>query len=194
VLDNCHLQGLAFYGPGPLTLRHCTIDGSFNSDSYYRPISGVTLDHVHVIPADHDGIDVFGSNGHAESNITITDTLVDGMSFPAGSKAHGDGLQIRGVNGLTVTRFVVNDGPYQPQDNSAIYFENVNGGDSNMHLTDLDLYGGGYTFYTNAVASSTATNVSVVSSGHWGSYHSNVRPSGWVFQNVTGPSGAQILP
>ena len=193
-LSNCHLQGLVFYGPGPLTVKNCTIDGSFNSSSYYRPVTGVTLDHDHLITGSHDGIDIFGANGHAESNITIVDTLVDGMNFPASSTAHGDGLQVRGVNGLTVQRVVVNDGPYQPQDNSAIYFENVNGGDHNMHLTDLDLYGGGYTFYTNAVSSSDATNVAVLQAGHWGAYHANVHPSGWVFSNVTNPSGALITP
>jgi hypothetical protein len=63
-----------------------------------------------------------------------------------------------------------------------------------MHLADMDLYGGGYTFYTNAVSASTATNVAILQSGHWGSYHANVHPSGWVFNNVTGPTGSQLTP
>ena len=194
VLNNCHFSGMVFYGPGPLTVKNCTSDGGINSDSGYGNINGVTYDHVHVIMGAHDGIDVFSNNGHTESNITLVDTLIDGMNFPSSSTSHGDGLQVRGVNGLTVQRVVINDGPYQSQDNSAIYFENVNGGDSNMHLTDLDLYGGGYTFYTNAVSASTAVNVAIRASGHWGVYHSNATPSGWGFTNVTGPSGQQINP
>jgi hypothetical protein len=194
VLDNCHFAGMVFFGPGPLTVKNCTSNGGINSDATYRPINGVTYDHVHVIAGAHDGIDVFSSSANHESNVTLVDTLIDGMSFPAGSTSHGDGLQVRGVNGLTVTRVVVNDGPYQSQDNSAIYFENVNGGDSTMRLTDVDLYGGGYTFYTNAVSASSATNLAVKAAGHWGSYHSNAKPSGWSFTNVTGPNGAQMTP
>jgi hypothetical protein len=194
VLNNCHFAGMVFLGPGPLTVKNCTSNGGINSDASKRPINGVTYDHVHVIAGAHDGIDVFSSSANHESNVTLVDTLIDGMHFPAGSKSHGDGLQVRGVNGLTMTRVVVNDGLYQSQDNSAIYFENVNGGDSNMHLTNVDLYGGGYTFYTNAVHGSSATNLAVKAAGHWGAYHSNAKPSGWSFANVTGPSSAQMAP
>jgi hypothetical protein len=194
VLNNCHFSGMVFYGPGPIRVKNCTSDGGINSDAWYRNINGVTYDHVHVIAAAHDGIDVFSSNGHIVSNVNLVDTLIDGMNFPSFSTSHGDGLQVRGVNGLTVQRVVINDGPYQSQDNSAIYFENVNGGDSNMHLTDLDLYGGGYTFYTNAVSASDATNVAIRAAGHWGTYHSNATPSGWSFTNVTGPSGQLLKP
>jgi hypothetical protein len=193
VLENCHFDGMAFYGPGPLTIRNCTSNGNINTDGYYRAISGVSLDHVHVICGDHDGIDLFSSASNRVSNVTITDSLIDGQSFPSTSTAHGDGLQVRGISGLTVERVVFDMRPTQPQKNAAIYFEDVNGGDTGMHFTDVDLYGGdpySHTFYTNAVADSTATNLAIRAGG----YVTRVKPSGWAFTNVTGPTGAQINP
>ena len=190
-LENCRFDGLVFYGPGPLTVKDCTSNGTINTDAYYRAIDRVTLNRVHVICGAHDGIDLFSSASHRVSNVTITDSLVDGQLFPSTSTAHGDGLQVRGITGLWVERVVFDMGETQPQKNAAIYFENVNGGDTGMHFTDVDLYGGDpydHTFYTNAVTDSTATNLAIKRGG----YVARVNPSGWAFTDVTGPNGAPI--
>jgi hypothetical protein len=192
-LENCRFDGMVYFGPGPLTIKNCTSNSNINVDASYRNISGVTFSRVHVICGSHDGIDLFSQSNGRVSNVSITDSLIDGMSFPASSNAHGDGLQVRGINGLTVERVVFDMGAVQPQKNAAVYFENVNGGDTNMHLTNVDIYGGDpydHTFYTNAVTNSTATNVAIKRGG----YVTRVKPSGWVFNNVTGEDGSQISP
>ncbi len=197
IIDNCRFVGMVFYGPGPLTVKNCLSDGgSINIDGYYRNISGITFNHVHVICANHDGIDIFSSASGLISNVSISDSLVDGQTFPSSSTAHGDGLQVRGVHGLDVQRFVVDMytvGGVQPQKNSALYFENVYGGGVDMHFTDVELWGGdpyNHTFYTSAVTSSTATNLSIKRGG----YTKTANPSGWTFTNVTGPSGVAVSP
>lgn len=192
-LENCHFNGMVFLGPGPLTIRGCTSDSNINVDAYYRAIDGVTIDRVHVICGAHDGIDLFSSASGRISNVSISDTLIDGMDFPSSSTAHGDGLQVRGIDGLTVQRVVLDMRPTQPQKNAAIYFEDVNGGDTGMHFTDVDMWGGdpySHTFYTNAVTDSSATDVAIRAGG----YVTRVKPSGWAFTNVTGPSGNLITP
>jgi hypothetical protein len=195
-LENCHFDGMVFYGPGPLTVKNCTSDAGIAIDGYYRNISGITFDHVHLICGDKDGFDLFSSATGVISDVTIVDTLVDGQDFPSTSTAHGDGLQVRGIDGLTVQRTVFDMytiGGVQSQKNAAIYFEDVNGGDHNMHFTDVDLIGGdpyNHTFYTNVVYDSTATNLSIIRGG----YVTRATPSGWAFTNVTGPSGSQISP
>lgn len=195
-LENCSFNGLAFYGPGPLTIKNCVSNGSLAVDAYYRAVNGVTFDHVHVICGAHDGIDLFSSSTNRVSNVTILDSLVDGQTFPSTSTAHGDGLQVRGISTLTVQRTVLDMytvGGVQTQKNAALYFENVNGGNNNMKFTNVDLVGGdpyNHTFYTAAVTNSSATNLAIKRGG----YTTTANPSGWVFTNVTGPSGSQITP
>lgn len=196
-LENCHFQGMVYLGPGPLTLRHCTSDSNINVDGSYRDVRGVLIDHCHVVCGSHDGIDLFSQSVGKLSDVTIVDTLVDGQTFPSGSTAHGDGLQVRGIDGLTVQRTVVDMltvGGVQPQKNAALYFEDVNGGCRNMRFVDVDIMGGDpyqHTFYTNAVTGSTATNLAIRGRG---GYVTRVKPSGWAFTNVTGPSGNLITP
>jgi hypothetical protein len=198
-LDNCQFTTLIFFGPGPLTIKNCdATSGGVHVDSYYRDVTGVTIDHVHMYLEDADGIDLFSNTttGGLIRDVTIVDTLVDGQTFPSSSTAHGDGLQVRGIDGLTVLRTVFDMytvGGVQSQKNAAIYFEDVYGGDRNMHFTNVDLIGGdpyNHTFYTNVVYDSTATNVAIKRGG----YVTRATPSGWVFTNVTGPSGSLISP
>jgi hypothetical protein len=188
---------MVFKGPGPFTLSHCTSNGNINVDGSSGNITTVLMEFVHVICEDHDGIDLFSQPTGVLSGVTITDTLIDGQTFPVDSSAHGDGLQVRGINGLTFQRCVVDMltiGGVQSQKNAALYFEDVNGGCIDMHFTDVDIRGGDpfqHTFYTNAVSNSTATNLAIVQRG---GYVARVNPSGWSFTNVTAPDGSQITP
>lgn len=196
-LNNCRFSSMVYFGPGPLTLDHCeTTGGNINVDGSKGNVTGVTFQWCHIVCGQHDGIDLFSQSVGKLSNVTITDTWVDGMDFPSTSTAHGDGLQVRGINGLIVQRCMFDMyhiGGVESQKNAAIYFEDVNGGDIDMHFTDIEIWGGdpfNHTFYTNEVTSSTATNVAIKRGG----FVTRVHPSGWTFNNVTGPSGTQLSP
>lgn len=190
-LMNCRFTSFTFYGPGPLTLKHCEGAGNLNIDAYYRDITGVVIEAVSLQVGAHDGFDLFSSAHGRISNVTITDSMVTGMTFPADSKAHGDAMQVRGITHLRVLDTVLDCGPYQHQKNSAFYLENVHGGLNDILIADSWLAGGGYTFYSNFVRSGVARNVHIDRVGHWGARRTK---GGWTFVNVTGPGGDPISP
>lgn len=190
-LTSCRFTSFTFYGPGPLTLKHCDGAGNLNIDAYYRDITGVVIDAVDLRVGAHDGFDLFSSAHGRISNVTVIGSIVSGMTFPAGSKAHGDAMQVRGITHLRVLDTVLDCGPYQHQKNSAFYLENVHGGLNDILIADSWLAGGGYTFYSNFVSSGVARNVHIDRVGHWGARRTK---GGWTFVNVTGPDGEPISP
>lgn len=58
--------------------------------------------------------------------------------------AHVDGIQTRGVKGLTIRNCFIDLGPWQTQHNAAIFLENANGGTTDTVINNCYLNGGGY--------------------------------------------------
>lgn len=146
VFTNCKFEaGVLFALADNLTLINCTFDGGVAFSSCY----GVDMTGCHVL----NGSDLMHITGDQPGrsqclDITITETLVEDPAPVAAD--HTDGLQVRGCDGLTLTRCALDMGPWfqvggQDVLNSAFFPEGGNGGNANIQLTDCYLNGGGYT-------------------------------------------------
>lgn len=160
-----------------LTVRNVHVTGSLafrgdnivvqNSQAGAFALSGTSGVRV-------SGLEVFGSLGEDGMHITsdtgrvsdvvIEDTWVHNPIVKPHS--HYDGIQVRGVDGLTLRRVLIDIGPWITQSNAALFLENANGGNADITVEDSMFLGGGYTLY------SFGTNVRVTNSvfdgGRWG--------------------------
>ncbi|QIM20525.1 hypothetical protein G7075_04220 [Phycicoccus sp. HDW14] len=193
-LRNVKAPAVTMYGTGRYVLDRVDTGGVF-VDSYYNAIDGVTMTGVRVRGSDGDGVDIFSNTRFQISNVVIDGLIADGFTFPSGSDAHGDGIQVRGVTNLALRNAIVDMGPWQPQKNAALYLEDVGQGIRSVTVDNVRLAGGGYTFYTApARAASTLRNVSIFRSGNWGPVLVEGNKADWTFTNVTGPAGQQLTP
>lgn len=193
-LRNVKAPAVTMYGTGRYILDRVDTGGIY-VDSYYNAIDGVTMTGIRVRGSDGDGIDVFSNSRFQISNVTIDGLIADGFTFPSGSDAHGDGLQVRGVTTMSVKNAIIDMGPWQPQKNAAFYLEDVGQGIRNVTVQNVRLAGGGYTFYTApAAAASSLRDVSISTNGHWGPVLVEGNKAGWTFTNVTDQGGRQLTP
>lgn len=164
--------GFIYQGPGPFTIEDSETNGaSIGIDAYYRDITTVRITRVHRVSGGSDGIYISNSsvNPYKVYDVVVQDCLMEGFDFTNNPTAHGDGIQIRGIEGLQILNTVFDMGPWQvipyngtnynPK-NSAIYMENVNGGCHNILIDTVWLNGGGYTFYVNPnITGNTARHI-----------------------------------
>lgn len=138
---NCNFEdGVIFYGDN-VRVENCLIKGGV---SFSGSANGV-LDRNNIFEY-ADGIHVTSDSGQV-TNLTISNNYVHHPAAVCGS--HTDGLQVRGINGLTVTNNAIDIGPEQIVCgegivNAAIYLEDDNGGNSNVTIAGNYLNGGGY--------------------------------------------------
>lgn len=195
-----------------VTIRNCK-GGSFGSyygnfwledtesygvfvDAYYRNIDDVTIKGCKVIGTDGDGLDIFSSDSGLITNVLIDGFYAAGFDFSSNHEAHGDGIQIRGIDGCTIRNATVDMGPwqefsdgYKPK-NAALYFEVVQRLEG-IVIEDVWLNGGGYTFYTAPGSSCSATRMHVDGNdyGYGPILIEGGRPGGWTLTDCTGPDG-----
>lgn len=91
-----------------------------------------------------DGIHVTSDTGRVQ-NVLIEDSWVHTPRVTPTS--HYDGIQVRGVDGLTLRGNTFDLGPFKPQYNASIFLENANGGNTNVTIEGNHLDGGGYAVY-----------------------------------------------
>jgi hypothetical protein len=99
--------------------------------------------------AGRDGIHITSGTGRV-SNVLVEDTWVHNPVL--NGSAHYDGMQVRGVDGLTLRRVSIELGAYQPLYNAALFLEDANGGNRGVTIEDSWILGGGYAFYSFADA------------------------------------------
>lgn len=110
-----------------------------------------------------DGIHITSDTGPV-TRVVIRDSLIHSPKVTATS--HYDGIQVRGVDGLTLERVRIDLGAFVPQHNAALFLEDANGGNRNVTVTDSELVGGGYTLYS--FASGVRITGTVFGGGRWG--------------------------
>ena len=144
-------------------------------------------------------VDVFGNTGQDGLHITsdagrvgdvvVEDTWIHDPKVTATS--HYDGIQVRGVDRLTLRRVAIELGAFAPQHNAALFLENANGGNTSVTVEDSWLTGGGYPVYS--FGTDVRIRRTVIGGGQWGWLF----PGSWVQHvtefagNVT-PNGAAI--
>lgn len=145
---NCHINGGGILIQGDnITIEHCTIEGGVS----FSGTNGVTFQYNDVKNFSGDGIHLTSDSGQA-ANITISHNYIHSPTPDCGD--HADGIQIRGVNTLSLVNNNFDMGPWfqvcgQDALNAAIFFESANGGNSNLTVDGNYLNGAGITLRLN---------------------------------------------
>lgn len=160
-----------------LTLRNVRVNGEAIIRGDRVQVTGSEVAALSISGSDSvtiTGTEVFGLTGRDGIHITsdtgpvtgvvIRDCLIHDPKVTATS--HYDGIQVRGVDGLTLERVRIDLGAFVPQHNAALFLEDANGGNRNVTVTDSVLLGGGYTLYS--FAGNVAITDSVLAGGEWG--------------------------
>lgn len=125
----------------------------------------VTVQHSNIGFGSGDGIHVTSDRGTMVRNVVLAYNYVHDPRV--GKDAHYDGIQVRGVDGLSITCSVFDAGPYQKVYNAGVYLEDANGGDSNITVARNWLYGFGFSIMMDAQNVTLASN-HVGGDIHWG--------------------------
>ena len=141
--------------------------------------------------AGEDGLHITSGSG-AVRDVVVTDSVIHSPKVTP--SAHYDGIQVRGVDGLTFERVSVDLGAYTSQYNAALFFENVPAGNKNITVKDSSFLGGGYVYYNGA--SNVSVTGTVFGEGKWGNLYpsskgfatfaNNVSPDGYVLAYTGG--------
>ncbi len=110
-----------------------------------------------------DGVHITSDTGRA-SDVLLEDVWIHNPQVTATS--HYDGIQVRGVDGLTLRRVVAELGAWKPQYNAALFLEDANGGNSHVRVEDSTFVGGGYTMYS--FATDVRVSRTTLCGGRWG--------------------------
>ena len=146
VLEDCELTAgmLARRNDtGTITLSRCTIVGGGALSS----VTGVLLSRCRIVgKSGGDLLHITSDSGRMCTGVTLRDCWIgDAVLSP---DDHLDGVQVRGVSGLTIERCTVDVGPWRTTTNgglnAALFFETANGGNSNITVQGCYLNGGGY--------------------------------------------------
>jgi len=198
-ITNKVINGDAVFTGNNLTLRNVRITGKVLfkgdnltiSDSEFGALSLSGTDTVRI-----DRVDVFGKAGSDGMHITsdtgqvrdvvITNTWIHDPQVT--STSHYDGMQVRGVDGLTLDNVLIDLGPYKPQYTSALFLQDANGGNRNVAVSDSTLLGGGY------LLNMKAANLSVTDSVLGNAHYDYLYPGQTIttFSGNTDPTGAPL--
>ena len=200
VLENVVVPSdLVVTGHG-VTLRNVRVEGNL----IFRRTADVRLETSEVASLSISGsegvvvtgVEVFGLRGvdgvHITSgraptrDVTLSDVWVH--SPQVSGRSHYDGIQVRGVDGLTLERVRVELGEWQRQFAAALFLEDANGGNRDVTVVDSRFEGGGYTLY--AFADDVTIEGTVFDGGRWG----HLFPRSWtseitVFEGNTDADG-----
>lgn len=189
VVANRVVTGDVVFTGSNLTLRNLRVTGSVVLRGDNVTIEDSTVGSLRLsgtAGARVSGVEVSGCTGEDGLHITadsgpVRDVVVEDTWIHTPlvrSESHYDGIQVRGADGLTFRRIVVDLGPYKPQYNAALFIENANGGNRHVTVEDSHFAGGGYTFYS--FATDVRVNRSTFTPGKWGILF----PDSWVSEIV----------
>lgn len=176
--DNMTFTNCKFNGKANLsTLVGCTLtDCTFAAGATGVSItslsvsssSNVTVTRAKIENFTDDAIHVTSDAGSMCDNVVIQDSYIYN-SDPLGG-AHGDGLQVRGSTGLQLLNCYIHTGPgFDDLINSAIFFEEANGGNSGFLVDGCFLQGSGWTTaYLNTGSGTVQNNTFVAAPGDTG--------------------------
>ena len=94
-----------------------------------------------------DGIHVTSGGGPRASDVVIEGCWVHSPQVEA--ESHYDGIQVRGVDGLTLRGNTFDLGPWMDRYNAAVFLEEANGGNVDVLVEGNLINGGGYSVYVN---------------------------------------------
>ncbi len=148
-----------------ITFENNTVSGGVSLSG----TTSVTLRYNNISNFGADGIHLTSDSGQA-GNVTITHNFIHSPN--PGCGAHADGIQVRGVNGLTLSHNTFDMGAWRQVCgldalNAAVFLETANGGNSNMTVAGNYLNGGGIVLRLTPGPNQTITN-NAFGVGHYG--------------------------
>lgn len=178
-------SGVLFNGDN-ITVERSTI----NDGVSFSGTAGVLFRYNNVQNFAGDAMHVTADSGPV-SNVTLASNYVHAPAPSCGD--HADGLQVRGVNGLSVTGNTIDMGPWiqvcgADVLNAAIFLESANGGNTNMTISANYLNGGGYILRLTPGAGQTITNNAFGNNGQYGQVLNNTSAG-----NIINKSGNYFL-
>jgi hypothetical protein len=127
--------------------------------------SHVTVKNANIGFGEGDGIHVTSDRGRMVTEVTLRHNYVHDPKVK--DDAHYDGIQVRGIDGMSIICSVFDAGPYKPMYNAGIYLEDANGGDSNITVANNWIYGYGFSIMMDA-RNTTLDSNRVGGDIHWG--------------------------
>ncbi|HET9411303.1 MAG TPA: right-handed parallel beta-helix repeat-containing protein [Candidatus Saccharimonadales bacterium] len=174
-------SGILFNGDNVRLENNDIVDGISLSGT-----ATAVIDRNEIRDYGADGMHITSDSGQV-SNVTVTNNFIRSPIPEPG--AHADGVQVRGVNGLTFTNNAIDMGVWKQvagQDalNAAIFLEDANGGNSNITLNGNYLNGGGYILRIGVGPNQQYINNRFGPDGRYGVVHNIAKPG-----NITVNSG-----
>ena len=156
-LRNCsiHGNGILFSGDN-ITVENCIIEGGVSLSG----TNGVTFRYNEVLNFSGDGIHLTSDSGQA-ANVSLAHNYIHRPTPGCGD--HADGIQVRGVDTLSLYNNTFDMGPWvqvcgQDALNAAVFFESANGGNSNITVDGNYLNGAGITLRLSPGSNQRITN------------------------------------
>ncbi|CRK55439.1 hypothetical protein [Alloactinosynnema sp. L-07] len=161
-LVDCEFGSGTVLGGDRLTMTHTRVAGGLSLSG----VDNAVLDHVDLHTSASDLLHITSDTGPCR-RITIVDSTLRNPVPRA--DAHADGIQVRGIDGLTLRRCTVDLGPWAQVNgtdvlHAALFLENTQGGNRDIVVRDCLLNGGGTTIVAGAV-----TGGFVLTGNRWGS-------------------------
>ena len=141
VLRNSRIEGQLVVRGADITVEDSEVGGLAITSA-----TGVVARRVEVFGhLGSDGIHVTSDSGARASDILVEGCWVHSPQVEA--QSHYDGIQVRGVDGLTLYGNTFDLGPWQEPYNAAIFLEDANGGNVDVLVERNIINGGGYAVY-----------------------------------------------
>jgi len=125
--------------------------------------SDVTVARSHLRHSPSDAFHVTSDRGRKVRSVRLRYNLVDKPRVVGGD--HYDGLQVRGVSGLTVRCNVFRAGAYHYNYNAGVFLEDANGGDSRVRVVRNWIVGWAFSVMVQTPSSAFVRNH--VAKPHW---------------------------
>jgi hypothetical protein len=179
-LRNCRIGGGVVFSGDNVKVENCEIPNGLSLSGTATAV--VRYNNIHSFGG--DGVHITSDTGQV-SNVTFANNYVHNPTPSPG--AHADGMQVRGVKGLTISNNNIDMGVWRQvsgQDalNAAIFLESANGGNSDITIASNYLNGGGYILRVGPGPNTRITNNRFGPDGYYGISH-NISSAGNIVEN-----------
>lgn len=161
-----------------ITVRNVRVDGTLLVTGQHVRIRRTTAREIYVSSGSHvtvtgskiensteDAFHVSSDRGSLVRDVTLHNNFVHRPVTP--SENHYDGIQVRGVDGLSISCTVFRAGPYHDNFNAAVFLENANGGSENVVVSDNWMFGFAFSIMVDS-PSATFTDNKIGGDIKWG--------------------------
>lgn len=163
--DDITVRNVVVDGTLLVTGQHVRIRRATAKEIYVSSGSHVTVTRSKIENSTEDAFHVSSDRGALVRDVTLRSNYVHRPVTPSAN--HYDGIQVRGVDGLTISCTVFQAGPYHDNFNAAVFLENANGGSENVVVSNNWMFGFAFSIMVDS-PSATFTNNTIGGDIKWG--------------------------